>query len=62
MSDEQVEAMLSNFTEQDSIESKTWTRIVVENYLSKVGERQSQKSEQHRGRAIAISISLHQAV
>jgi hypothetical protein len=38
MTDEEVEAMLSNFTEQDAAENKTWTRIVVENYLSKVSE------------------------
>jgi hypothetical protein len=45
MTDEEVEAMLSNFTEQDAAENKTWTRIVVENYLSKVSniERRQQR-------------------
>jgi hypothetical protein len=33
MTDEEVEQMISTFAEQDSDRQKTWTRLVVENYL-----------------------------
>jgi hypothetical protein len=37
MTEEQIEAMLSNFATQDALTgNKTWTRIVVEKFLSKV--------------------------
>jgi hypothetical protein len=41
MTDEQIEAMLSNFATQDALTgNKTWTRIVVEKFLSKVRAKQ----------------------
>ncbi|GKY95608.1 hypothetical protein MPSEU_000522100 [Mayamaea pseudoterrestris] len=35
MTDEEVDQMISTFAEQDAARQKTWSRLVVENYLSK---------------------------
>lgn len=36
MTDDEVEAMIQNFSQQDTAQEKTWTRIAVERFLSKV--------------------------
>jgi hypothetical protein len=35
MTDEEVDQMISTFAEQDDTSQKTWTRVIVERYLSK---------------------------
>ena len=35
MTEDEVDQMISTFAEQDASRQKTWTRLVVENYLSK---------------------------
>lgn len=36
MTEEEVDAMLENFAQEDRAMKKTWTRLVVEKFLSKV--------------------------
>ncbi len=36
LSDEEIERIMDNFANEDTAYNKTWTRIVVENVLSKV--------------------------
>lgn len=39
LSDEEVEAIIQGFAEEDEYSNKTWSRRIVENYLSKVRVR-----------------------
>jgi len=36
MTEEQVDTMLENFAKEDHFRQKTWSRVIVENFLSKV--------------------------
>jgi len=36
LSADEVDAMMENFAKEDEIRTKTWTRLVVEKFLSKV--------------------------
>ena len=36
MTEAEVDAMIENFAKEDELSSKTWTRVVVEKFLSKV--------------------------
>ena len=36
LSEEEIEKIMENFAHEDTTYNKTWTRIVVENVLSKV--------------------------
>lgn len=36
LTEDEVDAMIETFAKEDDVKRKTWTRIVVEDYLSKV--------------------------
>lgn len=66
LSDDEVDAIIEGFAEEDEISGKTWSRRLVEDYLSKVRERKRERTcvcvDAIRRRTVGDMVNSHRFV